>query len=84
MLKEGINLDIAQSTEMLDRDIKKVSKILKQSIFDPNEIRRYTFLLTRETRRELSVVAKKMNATSGSEALTEIIHSLYNEFIEKE
>jgi hypothetical protein len=83
-LKEGINLDIEQSNEMLDRDIRKVSKLLKQSIIDPKEIKRYTFLLTRETRRELSVVAKKMNATSSSEALTEIIHSLYNEFIEKE
>lgn len=77
-------MDIEQSTEILDRDIKKVSKILKQSIVDPKEIKRYTFFLTRETRRELSVVAKKMNATSSSEALTEIIHSLYNEFIEKE
>ncbi|CAI3252432.1 hypothetical protein CIRMBP1271_00471 [Enterococcus cecorum] len=83
-MKEGINLDIEQSNEMLDRDIRKVSKLLKQSIIDPKEIKRYTFLLTRETRRELSVVAKKMNATSSSEALTEIIHSLYNEFIEKE
>lgn len=83
-MKEGINLDIEQSTEMLDRDIKKVNKILKQSIVDPKERKRYTFLLTRETRRELSFVAKKMNATSSSEALTEIIHSLYNEFIENE
>lgn len=83
-MKEGINLDIEQSNEMLDRDIRKVSKLLKQSIIDPKERKRYTFLLTRETRRELSVVAKKMNATSSSEALTEIIHSLYNEFIEKE
>lgn len=83
-MKEGINLDIEQSNEMLDRDIRKVSKLLKQSIIDPKEIKRYTFLLTRETRRELSVVAKKMNATSSSEALTEIIHSLYNEFNEKE
>lgn len=83
-MKEGINLDIEQSNEMLDIDIRKVSKLLKQSIIDPKEIKRYTFLLTRETRRELSVVAKKMNATSSSEALTEIIHSLYNEFIEKE
>ena len=83
-MKEGINLDIEQSNGMLDRDIRKVSKLLKQSIIDPKEIKRYTFLLTRETRRELSVVAKKMNATSSSEALTEIIHSLYNEFIEKE
>lgn len=83
-MKEGINLDIEQSTEMLDRDIKKVSKLLKQSIIDPKEIKRYTFLLTRETRRELSVIAKKMNAISSSEALTEIIHSLYNEFIENE
>ena len=83
-MKEGINLDIEQSNEMLDRDIRKVSKLLKQSIIDPKEIKRYTFLPTRETRRELSVVAKKMNATSSSEALTEIIHSLYNEFIEKE
>lgn len=83
-MKEGINLDIEQSTEMLDRDIKKVNKILKQSIVDPKERKRYTFLLTRETRRELSFVAKKMNAISSSEALTEIIHSLYNEFIENE
>ena len=36
-MKEGINLDIEQSTVMLDRDIKKVNKILKQSIVDPKE-----------------------------------------------